>query len=149
MGHAQSAVWVKLPTTGLLWLSSAALYIAALANPAVVIDHQSANTWPGWALLLLGWLPLTSAAIGWYANPAFLLSWLLRSRGCDREDLLTATFALSLSLWVLVDRKVVVSEAPTYGAITHLGLGYWLWVGAMLANLATAALAFQPQPPVE
>lgn len=90
-------------------------------------------------LLLIGPFGVFESVYAWLANPALLLAWsLVWFRPAAAAGAGVAALALSLSF--LLHHQIIVNEAGDYAKITGYGLGYWLWIGSIIAALAGSLL---------
>jgi hypothetical protein len=107
-------------------------YLGSLALPALSF-HSGAV--PGILCLLLGWLDF----MPWSANLALLTAIILRSRGKHRWALGTSLLAIALGLTTL--RHVACGDVD-------LGVGFFAWVGSMLALAIASSLSIVEYEPI-
>lgn len=122
------------------------LFIAACALPALRLEGRD-EAWPGVSLLLLGWLGLFALldgevyALGWLANPLFLLATLSPLIRTRRLGLMAGLAASGLALASFTVRELTVNEAGHTRAVVGYGPGFWLWLTAIgLSALAPVIL---------
>ena len=118
------------------------------------------DQYPGWPLLFFGWLGVFGVldgkidAIGWLANPLFVLGTmiLLFDRFDKRRIATIVLFAAALfSLGGFLLTEVLMDEAGHTAAVTSHNIGFWLWLAAIWFNFLVA-LVVQSLPvsgPVE
>ena len=98
--------------------------------------------YPGWNVLLLGWIAIPTGQIGWFGNVLLLIGFGI----CGRESptgsaLLTALSVgliaclISAAVWQF-DR--IHGTAPFY--LIGQGAGYYLWLGAVAGMGALLAV---------
>lgn len=97
------------------------------------------NPWPGWNILLTGWLELMYLKVNWFANPVLLLAYffmLIKQYGLAAIASLTSViFAASF-----LARKTIVMD--TISHITGYGIGYWLWLASFIIMLLSSLYLF-------
>jgi hypothetical protein len=129
----------------------AALFAAACFCPAVRVGGYGLSLLGDWqevhvglTALLLGWLTLF--LLPWLANPSLLAGWLALLQGeCRRAAGLGAgAFVLGLTMWLgLVAPAGLI---PPSTGLTGLYLGYYLWLGSMVALVTGAMVAGGENP---
>lgn len=119
---------------------SVCMFLASMPLEAI------ATGWPGWGVLLLGWLePLCIqqvgpfVAFGWLANPLLFAAWLATLVGERRLALACAGTGLVVGALVLLGHRVVHSEDGGASPLEH-GPGYWCWLVALMLGVVGAAL---------
>lgn len=109
------------------------LYLASLTQLGFVA--QESNVWPGWGILLFGFLGLCSGHMTnliWLANPLLFCTWAVFIAHSKFIALFFAVLSLIVAASFLFCKTVEVSEAGGSGyEITHIGLGYWLWLASI------------------
>lgn len=115
-----------------LMIVSVALYIASLIPDSFCIGGYCSG-WPGWGILLVGWLALlaTPANMTWLANPVLFVCWGLMLRSRWRAALVVGIAALAGGGSFLLHDKILSSESGSLTTITGTALGYWLWLASM------------------
>lgn len=122
-------------------------WLCSLALPVAIMGPSSDNIFPGWFILIMGWLGLLVGQLGWFANIAFLAS--LGILAFSRTRTLWGS-ALSLVLTALAADGLLWHEM--YGdngsaPIQAFGAGYYLWFAAMVGagtSLACCASVWIP-----
>lgn len=115
--HKYVHIWICLA----LFASSLAFtgfYVGEAREPSAALQ-----------LLLMGWLGPLDGHFAWFAN-VFLLAALIKSNR-PKTSLVLALIALAFALSFLGYKKIIVSEAPSYGRIEAYGWGYALWIASM------------------
>lgn len=113
----------------------------------------SCHGWPGWGVLVMGWLePVSLAAVGpfvafaWYANPLLVASWICCGPVRWRTgSICLAALACLLSSLFLLGNRVDTSEACISHEITGYAAGYWLWMFSSWLALLSAFLVRAPE----
>jgi hypothetical protein len=109
----------------------------SLALPVATFGPAADETWPGWAVLTLGWLGLLTGQFGWLANAGFIacLILMIRPRAPGRLGialgLATAGLALHSLGWSWVYRNDGPRAVPA--PIMGFHAGYYLWVATTVA----------------
>jgi hypothetical protein len=114
----------------------AALFIRSCMLPAAWGRGgflEGGTEFPGWWLLLLGWVPLYLYFPAWFANPMLVLvlrySWAGRFGGAARLSWIAVALAL-------------VPLASFAASREELRRGYYFWLGSMIAAaIGSTALA--------
>ncbi len=142
----------KRPARALL-AASVLAYAICLPQDSFCTGAQQCSDWPGWSLLLFGWMGIFSglaAFAAWLANPVLLIAWLLTLMGSIGGGLwfktpavLAAAASLGLALSFRSITTLVLNEGGSASAITGYGAGYWWWVGS--AALALVSAIWLPQ----
>jgi hypothetical protein len=132
---------------GLAFLGlSIALFVACLLFDGFYIEGSDPRAWADtWLLLLIGWIGILAGLPYWFANPLLIGAWIALALGKRKSALILSGVALGLALLFLLERRILVSEAPTYAAVTGYGAGYWLWVASMAAAFASALYGGRPK----
>lgn len=122
------------------------LFVAACCLPAFRLEGRPEPE-PAIGLLLIGWLGLFQLldgqidALGWLANPFFLMSTLLTLARSYRPALASAAVAVAFALTSFLIREMMVNEAGHTRPVVGYGAGFWLWQAAIgLCLLAPAVL---------
>jgi hypothetical protein len=108
-------------------------YMASLALPAIHAHGvQGYVRIDGISVLIFGWLgPIINLQFAWYANPPFIIAWIVGAFGRFRIALFTAAIAgvRSLNTFTLYVRgELGVEESVTF---ISLGWGAYLWLSAI------------------
>jgi hypothetical protein len=141
----------------LTWAGFLLLYGVSLFLPAMIFDHgkRPEDTYPGAAVLVMGWLGLFVGQFGWFAN----MPWLIAMVGViARIPLMAAipsvlALGISLHTFVLFSHEVPRDEGGVNNMIlTGLGPGAYVWWLALAAPLIWAVFTFisrrrNPPPP--
>jgi hypothetical protein len=128
------------PTRPLLVIS-VGFYIASLTSEAL-------PGWPGWAMLVFGWLEVgfsnvdSAVAFAWLANPLLFLGWLMGGSSFRLAGCICASSSLLLAvLYIAAGKYVITNEAGIPIPNVHVSVGYIFWV----ASIALATVrAFLP-----
>ena len=119
-----------------------ALSVGALVICLALEGFSTGNTsWPGWGCLLFGWWALPTGCLAWLANPVLLLAWALHLVGRSSGAALTAIVSLVFMLTFLATDTVVANTGSVPDRVTHIGLGYWVWLFSAFAALVAAVQA--------
>lgn len=123
---------------GIVLLVTAGLYTISLPLNALAVTPDVSGLWPGWALLLMGWLGFFILQFGWLANfPYFLglLLMLLRKPLAAAICFMLALF-VAMNTFLLFFQEIPYNENTMEGAPLHAVLaGFWFWLAAMAAGL--------------
>lgn len=115
------------------------LYVACLYFNAYYTDNggHMSSVW----LLVFGLWGIPFEIYGWFANPLFGLA-LLTHRWFPRVALGLSLLALGLGLWFLRVSTVPDNTPQSYDFVqlTALGVGYYLWIGALALMVLGQAL---------
>jgi hypothetical protein len=118
------------------FFASAGLFVTSLTQYCFWAAHNPHGV-SGLLALLLGWVPYGGInSVSWFANPLFLLSWILiwiRSR--RYFAIIPSLLALALALSFLAQEGVMLDEGGGRHPITRYGPGYWLWIASIAAIL--------------
>jgi len=125
-------------------IGSIALYVFSLFLGSFCVGGDC-NGWPGWGVLLMGWLHVSVladvgllSAFAWFANPLLFCSWLFVVCKKKRMAITLSTGAVVLSTGFLFAKQVMTSTSGTPTAITGYAAGYWLWLSSAYAALVCA-----------
>ncbi|MBS1743998.1 MAG: hypothetical protein JST81_13270, partial [Bacteroidetes bacterium] len=82
-------------------------------------------------VVLLGWAGIFSggAALSWLANPLLIMSWITQKKKL-KVSMFLSMLAFLFTLSFLMFNEVPDNEAGGKHPITHLKVGYWIWVSA-------------------
>ena len=122
-----------------LWLAS--LYQPALKQPGGTFQYS------GMYCFMIGWIGIFGRLewlLPWSANVLF---WITAISGVFRaqlrqKDLVISVFAIGLALVALTIRTIEMNEGGERAHVTP-GLGFYLWLGSMIAS--SAAVFFRLQ----
>lgn len=131
------------------------LFFLACVFPALEFrrNENGIETWPGFQILIIGWMGMLIGQFAWFANPfllgAALSLFLKRRRAC----VICAGLALLISLhtFALFGTTVPADE----GGVGKLFLqrvreGTWLWLASIVVMLVGGCLArLDPRPPAQ
>jgi hypothetical protein len=113
-------------------------------------------TFPGWALLLFGWLGLVSmakgdlgwGALGWCANLGFFLATVALMLRQYRIAIPAGAAAVAVALTSFQLRGIHLGDLVPKGEIVGYGAGFFLWLAAMgLSFVAPTWLFFLTRGP--
>ena len=132
---------------GLLFLS-VAVYIAALFQKISICLDGNCGDWPGYLILLVGWLGVADGLsnLAWIANPLIFVAWIAIWFGHSRYGLMWALPAFAFAVSFSYARAAIAKSdhRPLTGSwIGTWGLetGYWLWLAAIAIGCLAAVLA--------
>ena len=121
------------------------LYLAACVAPCLEVTQKSDPVWPGWQILLMGWLGVLVGQFAWLANPLWL-------GGLIFFALRKWTVALILSGLAILPTfntlTMFVTELPADEGgmntfhLVRLRIGFYLWL-ASLAVLFVGAFVMK------
>jgi len=107
----------------------------------------TAQTWPGYGVLLFGWLESLCVAnvgipvaLGWFANPAILGTWILIITGDRKFATISGGAGLFFGSMVLMGKHVVYNESGSGLDRLEFGPGYWCWLVCLLLGFVGALL---------
>jgi hypothetical protein len=129
---------------------SIALYAVCLFLDAFCVELMPNNAgrcdpWPGYPILLSGWILLPDsldswANLTWLANPLLLASWLtiwLAKQMQRTIPILLSVVTLATGAAFVPMKTVITNAGGVAHPIVSIEIGYWLW----LVSMATACLA--------
>ncbi|MBF0325731.1 MAG: hypothetical protein HQL42_11770 [Alphaproteobacteria bacterium] len=127
---------------------SVAVYIASLAAPTAICIGDQCDSWPGYGILLFGWLAVyaSPANMTWLANPLLFICWMLQLFSSTKAALMAGLAALGLAASFLLYDQVLSSESGSLSTITGTAPGYWLWLAAMAVACANSIMALRKRP---
>ena len=138
-------------------LLPAALFILCLPFDAIVFQKicpapGELITWSSYGLLLFGWLGLLSdglPAIGWVANPLWLIALLTSGKGMwvPRVASVAALLTCMLSKYMTTRFHLSADEGGVcrMSAVSLLP-GYWLWLTSMVTMCVVTWYGRRAQP---
>jgi hypothetical protein len=129
----------SLPST-LFFVFSVGFYLVSLGGMGFCVQ-TSTNCWPGYFIVPLGWLELSSIGTGpfpflaWCANPLLIFAWSAGYQG-KKKSVYFAAGALILGGSFFLAKSVAVSEAggAPYPVISY-GWGLWCWLTSLVLAL--------------
>jgi hypothetical protein len=138
MGHIR---WLSM----ILCALSVMFFAGSLSQPAFCLRFIPCEGWPGYGVLLLGWIESFDVlevgpfvAFAWFANPLYLVAVVLTVMGRYLYAVRSAVLAACFSASFLLGSKVVVAEAGGANELVSYALGYWLWLGSILTICVSA-----------
>ena len=137
-----------------LALAGLALFLSALAFPAIATCSRTAEHVPNWfhndTILFFGWLAILLGQWGWLANIPFLVNVVRLMRGRRPGFVWPAIQAFFLAVAVVTLQRSWGMRLPHNEAwdepVCWLGTGFWLWAGAQALVCAAAMLSSLLQP---
>jgi hypothetical protein len=126
------------PYTAVL-LGSLLLFGLACILPSLQLTAQPDSVWPGFALLLMGWLGFFIFQFGWTANLPYALGLLFLLL---RKPLLAflafgLAVCLSLNTLLMFSQTIPANESTMEGDPLYALLpGFYVWLAAMLVGTA-------------
>jgi len=131
------------------------IYLVSPWMDALVIERgDTTSGYPGWTLLFFGWMGLFSvldgdpSAIGWLANPLFLVGTIAILIGLRLVAIIAMSAALSFALASFLLRKILVDEAGNTAAVVGHDIGFWIWLSSIGVGLLIAvSIQFLPGRP--
>jgi hypothetical protein len=132
-----------------LWaLLGVLLYLISPTITALDVSDAEGNqmAYPGWPLLLFGWVETLGvlsgkvSGAGWLANPLFVLGTLrvLLDYKKGATAVMLAAAVISLASFLL--NEVYLDEAGNTAKVVGYRLGFWLWMAAIWWNLIVAVM---------
>ncbi len=79
-------------------------------------------------------------AVGWLGNPLFLLTTVLLLKRQYRQATIAGLAAIGFAACSLTIKSVLMNEAGHEAEILQYGLGFYLWMTAIITQTALAAL---------
>lgn len=123
------------------------IYVVSPWMDALVIQRgDTTSGYPGWTLLFFGWMGLFSildgdaSAIGWLANPLFLLGTIAILVGLRLMALIAMALAFAFALASFLLNKILVDEAGNTAAVIGYDVGFWIWLSSIGVGLLIAVL---------
>lgn len=110
------------------------LWTASLLLPVAIMGPDPDNVFPGWLILLMGWMGPFAGHFGWFANlvfPAVVVLPLIRPTPVIANSIALAVqipLAINALFW---DRMYGDNGS---GPIESFGLGYYLWFTAIFGS---------------
>lgn len=123
------------PSSRHLLICAVSCWVLALFMTGLVVGGKF-EEWPGWQLVMWGWLSLLMANLAWLANPVFLLAAVLLYDG--RRAIGLSLTALLLSLDIFRLGRVALDESGATAPVYAYGWGLTFWLGAMCLLVAAA-----------
>ncbi|MEM1213579.1 MAG: hypothetical protein AAGI68_14925 [Planctomycetota bacterium] len=126
---------------------SLAVFSVSLVFPAFAYESNGRiENFPAIACLL--WMPIALFAYpSAWGNPLLFFSWAMALRGFTSQQqkwrvvaLVSAVLASCLGLSFLNEKTVLLSTAGNTAPIISSGLGFWLWIIAMLIQITGLVL---------
>lgn len=118
-----------------------ALWIASLALPAVAVRSEPQQWTRGLTILMLGWIGISQAQLGWYANP-LLVPALLISLGALKASRLQGRLLFG-ALLVCGTSAMLWRQVPCDGSpcdVVGFGSGFYVWLAAVFLGAVLALL---------
>ena len=118
------------------------MYVASLSQYAFCVGGNCSG-WPGWSILIFGILALPGSLANatWLANPILFASWIVIWQREKRLSVVLSSVALMFAAAFLLMGTVVTNEGGVPSPITGFKIGYWLWLGSMVAAWAAARVS--------
>jgi hypothetical protein len=117
-----------------IFVLSLTVFALSLGFEAFSNGHEAV---PGWACLALGWWGLVGGCYAWLANPLIVFSWVMRAAQ-QGVSMAAAALAVVFMFSFLGAETVVTNTAGMQDRITHVGIGYWLWLAGGILALGAA-----------
>ena len=117
---------ILLGISAVLFLLSLTMRVFLLAEDQSVWSWGMFSNWPGYSVLLFGWLLILGGGMAWFANPLLLCAlflWLIKRYNAG---LIFSLIALMFAL-----TSVAIDSLPQLGTIYGMGLGFFFWVGSI------------------
>lgn len=140
----QKPRWLTAPVVGGL---CSVFYFVSWWLPALYYSRDPApvqiGKYPGFALLLLGWIEAFSGStsgMAWLANPCFaagILALICRRFGWAT---LLHGMACGLALASFGVKSVCVDEGGSMATVLGFGPGFWVWYSAMATSFVASLL---------
>ena len=130
---------INLIKNNFLAILSIFLFLICLFNDAFYLYGHRRNDWStSWAILIYGWMGLFDgikniAAFSWLANPLLFIAWVTYFIKNNRTSFFFSCSSLSLMLFFLLPREIIIGANSSHELIAGYGLGYWLWVSSAVA----------------
>lgn len=125
-----------------LRICSLVLFIAALILPTHCTNVECSGFGAGLEAFAMGWLLALfkgSAATAWFANPFYFLAFFT-ARKEPVVAIVGAGIALFIARTFLDGGELLLNEAGHTAYITSIEIGFWVWLGSMVAILLSAVL---------
>ena len=118
-------------------LCSLILFAISLTQTAIVIkDFDGNHIEPSYQYFLIGPIAILGGGLfewlNWLANPAYFISIFLLLKNRRRPAILLSALSICISLSFLFWHQILASEDGRTAEIISFGLGYYLWIAAML-----------------
>ena len=128
----------------MILFASILLYVSSLFPDSICIDDRC-DSWPGYAILLMGWMALlgSPANMTWGANLALFICWALLANSRWIAALVAGVLALTWGASLLLYSGVMSSESGGLSSITGTAIGYWLWLFSMVAACCCAGYSIR------
>jgi hypothetical protein len=130
---------------------SVLIFLACLPWDAFCQNGQC-SSWPGWSILLFGWMsiplaPDSLANLAWLANPALVVAWVATLAREKAFAIAASAVALALAASFMLARDVVTNSGGFSFPITGYRMGYWVWLASMtVALIAAIRMIFEKRP---
>ena len=135
---SQIKLRLRFPTSGILAITAATLWAAALFFPALRADDRVIQSL---YILGFGWVgPILGGYFEWMANPLLLFATLIIVLGIRNKGVLVSLGVVGVALLILgvTETSFPATEAGNYVVQAHY-LGWYLWIAAQ--GIALIALA--------
>jgi len=122
-----------------------AFFVIACASPALVFLKTGGGTeqWPGFQVLVVGWLGILVEQFAWCANLVMALSliFLLFRRWLAAAILALVALAIAADTLLLFSHEVPADEGNVNKLqLVHLGPGFYFWVASMVVVVVGAII---------
>jgi hypothetical protein len=125
--------WALLLIAAFMWLTS-------LIMPGV--RASDGMEWPGFMLLLLGWIGVLTLQPAWLANPIWIVAGVLIA--CDKRlGAPLALAGLAVSLIALAPFEMIGANAAS-GGTARVAFGFWIWMTTGILLVAAGVLGASP-----
>ncbi|MEI8020632.1 MAG: hypothetical protein WCH39_20685 [Schlesneria sp.] len=135
----------------LRWVALIGILMFAIAPWLTALDlirkDGAPDQYPGWPLLLFGWLgvfgvlDLKFYAVGWLANPLLIIgTLLLLFDHFDKRRLATIVLfaAAMFAVGGFLLKEIMMDEGGNTAAVVGHNIGFWLWMAAIWFNFLVA-----------
>ena len=135
MRHQSNVIYPILISSALYGFSLAmtALEFAPASNPLIPPAEPEAYIWPGWQILLMGWLAIFNQQIAWYANLLHFFNLGLMAGRLWRLNIAMCIFTLLVALNTLLffQQDIPMNGAGSTMQLHALRIGFYFWMTSL------------------
>jgi hypothetical protein len=131
----------------ILIATSVAFFLASLTQTGFYLGEENRNAFPGWGIVLMGWLGVISHQnVAWLANPALFFCWLATVSGSRRVAIGFSLTSTLLALSFFLCETMTASAANDDPKFITIGPGYWIWLASIATAFTACVVPFRSAP---
>lgn len=135
MRHHSNVIYPILISSALYGVSLAvtALEFEPASNPLIPPSDPEAYIWPGWKVLLMGYLAIFNQQIAWYANVLHFFNLGLMAGRLWRLNIALCILALvvALNTLLLFQQEIPMNGAGSTMQLHSLRIGFYFWMTSL------------------